>query len=123
MSEVAIAKNTQDVAIKEDASDLKAHGNQVADWPKRIQLSRSVEAHGEKINELILNEPTGGDLMNLPLSSDGSGSMVIPTVSLASLIAGVPPTTIKSLGLKDSLKVMKVVNPLAMQCLETLGMS
>lgn len=115
--------SNSEVAVAEEKGqgDLKAHGNQVSEWPKRIQLVKSVQAHGEAVDELIFNEPTGGDLMDLPLSSDGTGSMVIPTVTLASMMAKVPSSTIRSLGAKDSFKVMKVVNPLAVRCLETLG--
>lgn len=112
---------TEGSAVVSVPEDNKVHGNQVAEWPKRIQLEKPVEAHGEPISELILNEPTGGDLMDLPFSSDGSKTVVVPTVVLASMMAKVPPTTIRSLGSKDSFKVMKVVNPLAVQCLEMLG--
>jgi hypothetical protein len=43
----------------------------------------------------------------------------LPTIELASLLANVPPSTIRSLSHKDAMEVMKIINPLALDCLET----
>jgi hypothetical protein len=94
--------------------------DQVSKWPVRIKLEKPVEAHGEQLSQLVLNEPNGGDLMSLPMRLNDEKDFIFPTVDLASSMAKVPPSTIKALGAIDSLKVMKVVNPLALQCLETL---
>ena len=96
----------------------------MADWPVTIKLSRAVMAHDKQVEELIFSEPNGGHLMALPTQIEGGsegGKITLPTIELASLMAGVPPSTIKSLSMKDSMAVMKLVNPLAVQCLETLG--
>lgn len=104
-------------------ADDKAHGNQVGAWPKRIDLSKPVEAHGEQITQLVLHEPTGGDLMKLPFIVADGGDKAIepPLVLLSSKMAKVPPSTIESLCSDDTFKVMKVVNPLAAQWMEALG--
>ncbi|WP_261840949.1 phage tail assembly protein [Aliamphritea ceti] len=90
-------------------------------WPKKITLTtHGVQAHGDSVTELIFNEPTGKDLMNLPMMVEGEG-MVLPSMHLASKMAGVPPSTIERLNATDAMEVMKLVNPFAGQFLETLG--
>ncbi|WP_432473338.1 phage tail assembly protein [Amphritea sp. HPY] len=95
--------------------------DQATEWPKRITLTKPVQAHEDEVTVLILNEPTGGDLMTLPMEVEDGTKMVLPTLELASRMARVPPSTIKSLNYQDAMLVMKVVNPLAGQFLETLG--
>jgi len=93
-------------------------------WPITITLSKPVTAHDKQLSELVFSEPNGGHLMSLPTQIEGAaegGKITLPTLELASLLAGVPPSTIKSLAMADAMAVMKLVNPLAVQCLETLG--
>ncbi len=96
----------------------------MGEWPVTIKLSRPVMAHDKQLDELIFSEPNGGHLMALPTQIEGGGEggkFTLPTIELASLMSGVPPSTIRTLSMKDSMAVMKLVNPLAVQCLETLG--
>jgi hypothetical protein len=95
------------------------------EWPVKITLTKPVMAHDKEISVLVFNEPNGGHLMDLPMeiesASEDGGKMKLPTVELASALSNVPPSTIKALSMKDAMAVMKLVNPLAVQCLETFG--
>ncbi len=94
-------------------------------WPVKITLTKPVMAHDEQLTELVFSEPNGGHLMDLPMEIEGAsesgGKMKLPTIELASALSNVPPSTIKALSMKDAMAVMKLVNPLAVQCLETYG--
>jgi hypothetical protein len=109
-------KNLVVAAEKDDTSK--------PEWPKTVILTRPVMAHDKEYTELVFKEPNGGHLMSLPTQIEGgadSGTITLPTLELASLLADVPTHTIKSLCLKDSLEVMKIINPLAVDCLTTMG--
>jgi hypothetical protein len=104
----------------------KAQDFKMPEWPKTVVLTRPIMAHDKEYLELIFEEPNGGHLMSLPTAIEGGaegGSIKLPTIELAALLSGVPPTSIKSLCLKDSMEVMKIINPLALDCLGTYGTS
>lgn len=50
--------------------------DQAAGWPKKITLTKPVQAHDEEVTVLTLNEPNGGDLMTLPMEVE-DGKMVL----------------------------------------------
>ncbi len=90
-------------------------------YPVEIKLAKPVDSHGEKIDKLIFNEANGKILMGMALKTEEDGAFVMPNIYLASSMASVPPSTIESLCEEDSLKVMSLVGPLAVRCLETLA--
>ncbi len=90
-------------------------------YPVEIKLAKPVDSHGEPIDKLVFNEATGKVLMGMALKTEEDGSFVMPNIYLASSMANVPPSTIEALCEEDSLKVMRLVSPLAVRCLETLA--
>lgn len=70
-----------------------------------VQLTRPVIAHGTEINELVLREPSGDDVIQCgyPLQISDGGAVPIPNniAKLAVKMAGVPLSTIKALNAVD----------------------
>lgn len=96
----------------------------------RLQLSEPVTAHDEQLTVLELRQPTGGDVMDIGLTmpdgvdENGSGgSMNLPTVWFSAKLASVPPSTIRSLSVKDAILVAKAVNPFLLEYLGTFNES
>ncbi len=85
---------------------------------KKVPLSKPVKAHDETLTELVFHEPTGKDLLNLPMPGmeELSGGSSAAT-TLASSMAGVPTSVIEELTGKDAVAVAKVVNPFVMEVL------
>ena len=70
-----------------------------------IPLKKKITAHGAEITSITLREPEGEDveLCGYPLAIDGS--RVIPQAAsvskLISRLAGIPPSSVKRLGMAD----------------------
>ena len=83
----------------------------VKDRPKEvvIKLTTPVHAHGDMLKELKFRRPTGGDIMALgdayPIHIDWTTGQVRPNPpamgEMMSVLAAVPPSTIKSLDAED----------------------
>ena len=80
----------------------------------KVPLSTPIEAHGETIRELEFREPRLGDLrgVNLTVSQAGLTFDAGAVLDLAAKLAGVPPSAIDKLGLKDLEAVAGAVLPL-----------
>lgn len=81
-----------------------------------VKLSRPAQAHGEEIKELRLREPNGDDFWNggLPLSfsQGGATSVSMPDLlAMAARLAGVPPSTIRSLPSGDIMTLTQAMLP------------
>jgi hypothetical protein len=74
-----------------------------------IDLEDPVQAHGETIKQIKFRRPTGGDIMSLgdnyPIHINWQTGEVRPNPpamgEMMSLLAAVPPSTIKSMGAED----------------------
>jgi hypothetical protein len=74
-----------------------------------VELTSSVQAHGETINKLIFRRPTGGDLMALgdgwPININYQTGTITPNAPVMGMmmaqLASVPPSTIKNLSSDD----------------------
>src|SRR5262245_965202 len=74
-----------------------------------IDLTTPVQAHGEQIKQLKFRRPTGADIMAMgegyPFVINWSTGQVTPNPrvmgDMMSLLANVPPSTIKSLDAED----------------------
>lgn len=78
---------------------------------KKIQLSKSIMAHGETITELTINEPTLGALENVHISVADDGSIKFNLGDLQGLIsnvAGIPLSSVRQISLKDAPKLFEV---------------
>jgi hypothetical protein len=94
-------------AVVNDAAkepELKPQPDQIT-----IKLRKAVLAHGDMVKELTFREPTGADIMSLgdeyPITIDWtSGTIRInpaPMGQIMSLLAAVPPSTIRMLKGRD----------------------
>ena len=80
-------------------------------WPIKWELDKPVQAHGELIKEISFREPTGADIEKAGFPLDFDFRQDPPAISLnerkmaalMSLLASVPPSTIKALTPKDVL--------------------
>ena len=78
-------------------------------WPMVVTLEKPVQAHGDMVKELSFREPTGGDIEKAGFPLEFDFQQEPPGISinekkmgaLMSLLAKVPPTTIKALAPKD----------------------
>lgn len=71
-----------------------------------VPLSKSIQAHGEDISTLELQDPSFEQIQKLgtPVSLDGNGNFTINTQVAFKYIpelAGVPPSSLKTLGAFD----------------------
>jgi len=74
-----------------------------------IELGQAVMANGEMIKKLTFRRPTGGDIMGLgddyPIHIDWASGQIRPNPpamgAMMSLLAQVPPSTIKALDAED----------------------
>ncbi|MFV0355816.1 MAG: phage tail assembly protein [Bacteroides thetaiotaomicron] len=71
-----------------------------------VELSKPIQAHGEEISTLELQDPTFEQIQKLgvPVSLDGNGNFTINTQTALKYIpelAGVPPSSLKALGAFD----------------------
>lgn len=74
-----------------------------------IDLTKPVQAHGEMLKQLKFREPTGADMMQFgerwPVQIDWTSGNVTPNpvamAAVMSLLAAVPPSTIKMMSGKD----------------------
>ena len=80
--------------------------------PVKVPLVRAIEAHGEKLKELTLREPNGGDIMKCgqPFTIDitAEGAVINPNRpaemgAMISECAGIPPSSVKALTVIDFL--------------------
>jgi hypothetical protein len=85
-----------------------------ADAPKRpkeivIDLTTPVQANGELVKKLVFRRPTGGDIMSMgdgyPIVINWQSGQITPNPTvmgaMMSVLAAVPPSTIKSLDSED----------------------
>lgn len=91
------------VAVEPAAAAPSARIKQIV-----IKLEEPVQAHGEMVKELTFRRPTGADIMSIngyPINIDwnGGGVSVNPPImsEMMSLLAAVPPSTIKALDAQD----------------------
>lgn len=90
------------------AEEVKVNGA-VQEWPKVLKLRKSVIANGDPVTELTFREPTVEDLQRCgdPARIDyfgGEPKVVYNDTAVSAMmstLAAVPPSTIKSLHLKD----------------------
>jgi hypothetical protein len=74
-----------------------------------IELKKPIMANGEMVKKLTFREPTGGDMVQIgekwPVNIDWQTGVVTPNpenmAGVMSVLAAVPPSTIKSLKGKD----------------------
>lgn len=74
-----------------------------------INLETPVQAHGETIKQLKFRRPTGGDIMAMgtgyPINIDWTSGAITPNPAvmgeMMSVLAVVPPSTIKALDAED----------------------
>jgi Phage tail assembly chaperone proteins, E, or 41 or 14 len=74
-----------------------------------INLTWPVQAHGEEVKQLKFRRPTGGDIMALgdgyPIVINWTTGQITPNPKvmgeIMSTLAGVPPSTIRSLDAED----------------------
>jgi hypothetical protein len=79
--------------------------------PKQItiELTTPVQAHGETLKAITFRRPTGGDIMAMgegyPIVIDWESGRITPNPvvmgHMMSVLAAVPPSTIKSLDAED----------------------
>ena len=95
------------MADEEKKEDVKVNG---AEWPKKLTLRKPVQGgDGHEVSELTFREPTVDDIHRCgdPCRVDffdGNPKIVYNDVAVSammSLLAAVPPSTIKSMNLKD----------------------
>lgn len=70
----------------------------------RITLKHPIEAHGEKVTELTLKEPTLGVLDDIEVVVNGSGGARLNLGDLHKLVAGmagIPPSAAKQIRVSD----------------------
>ena len=91
------------------ADEVNGTANGVAIWPMKIKLRKKVIAHGDEVDELSFNEPTGADIerCGLPIIIDFANGEARPLIepkamaAMMSSLAAVPPSTIKMLNPQD----------------------
>jgi hypothetical protein len=74
-----------------------------------VDLDKPVMANGEMVKKITFREPTGGDIMSLgddfPINIDWATGRVTPNPKpmgdMMSVLAAVPPSTIKALSAND----------------------
>jgi hypothetical protein len=74
-----------------------------------IDLTTPVQANGELVKKLVFRRPTGGDIMSMgdgyPINIDWQSGKVTPNPvvmgAMMSMLAAVPPSTIKALDSED----------------------
>lgn len=69
-----------------------------------VPLSRAIEAHGSKVTELTLNEPTLGLLDDINIEITGDGNIRFNTAEIKKIIsklAGIPTSSVDQIALKD----------------------
>ena len=74
-----------------------------------IELGTAVQANGEMVKKLTFRRPTGGDIMSLgddyPIHIDWASGQIRPNPpamgQMMSVLAQVPPSTIKALDAED----------------------
>jgi Phage tail assembly chaperone proteins, E, or 41 or 14 len=84
--------------------ELKPQPDQIT-----IKLRKPVSAHGDMVKELTFREPTGADIMSLgdeyPITIDWTTGIIkinpAPMGTIMSLLAAVPPSTIRMLKARD----------------------
>ncbi|ELX5323495.1 phage tail assembly protein [Salmonella enterica] len=71
-----------------------------------VSLSKSIQAHGEEINSLELNEPTFEQIqrLGLPVSMDLNGNFTVNAqvaIKYIPVLASIPPSSLRDLGAYD----------------------
>jgi hypothetical protein len=81
----------------------KLNGGQAAPWDGTIKLNKPVpDGSGGMVSELKFREPTGNDIVTAGLPViPGVGLDPIAMNEMLARLAGVPPSTIKSMHAKD----------------------
>ena len=72
--------------------------------PLVIKLSRPIEAHGEQVTELRIDELTVGMLEGIEIRVDQTGAMVWDLGSIARFLsnaAAIPPSAAKRIAVRD----------------------
>lgn len=75
--------------------------------PVTIQLAKPINAHGETVTTLVLEEPCARHMRNLPLSGTPSIGLLL---DMAAAVSGLPPSAIDQLGAADTMKVVEVLS-------------
>lgn len=91
---------------------------------KTLHLSRPVRAHGEEITTLTFREPTGADAwecgMPIKFSAENEVIVSMPAMmSLASRLAAVPLSTLKSMPLSDVMNCVGIITGFLASSTET----
>lgn len=77
------------------------------EFPYEFKLSKVVEAHGDSIKVLVINEPTGDDVVTFGLLNGFASTQFFPLVSK---LAKVPESTLKACSAKDILRLATTLN-------------
>lgn len=70
-----------------------------------IKLSEPIEANGEIITEITLQQPRAKHMRGLPVGAISMGALL----NLASEVSGVPPSSMDKLTGGDAMKVVEAV--------------
>jgi hypothetical protein len=73
----------------------------------KVALSRPIKVGDDELSELLLREPTAGDLE----ATDGADGDVAKSILLIAKLADVPPSSIRSLRAKDLQTVSEAIAP------------
>jgi hypothetical protein len=79
---------------------------------QKITLKKPIQAHGEEISELTINEPTIGALEGVELTISFEGTVKIDLAAIPKLIAAsadIPPSAAKQIGFSDLPAMVEVV--------------
>jgi hypothetical protein len=86
-----------------------------AEFPFTLPLDHPVQAHGETIEQLTLQLPSGGDIFHAgdPFAAGpGQPTNLRALFTLVSRIAGVPESTVKQLSVQDLKTIEFALTPL-----------
>jgi hypothetical protein len=90
----------------------------------KVPLKHPIEAHGEKVSELELKEPTLGVLDDVEITVKGDGSVALNLGDLHKLVANmadIPPTAAKQIRVSDMGEIAKAVMGFLSEFLPTGG--
>ena len=90
-----------------ETNDAPARDPRELDFPYEFPLSKPVPAHGEDVQVLVLQEPTGEHVLKFGLLEGLDASQFEPLVMA---LAGVPSSTIKKIPARDVLRLGTVLS-------------
>ena len=78
---------------------------------KVVTLIEPIEAHGEKIAQLIIEQPVAKDMRNIPVGPLICGTLL----DLAAKCSGVPPSSMDTLCAADVMQITEVMGDFFMR--------